>query len=367
MNKRLTYLCAAIGLLLLLTCGVFALTAGDSLVSLKYLNTALLPGIREKGEQAANEKLQKTYDDAKKVLDAVQEEYSGQPAAGSYSDSLAARDLVRGDELEFSTGSSALMLAGTASVAHSGVFLDVTDGTEVPSGARLTPNHRYLTGEDTTVIVTVTSGAAQLGIQGNFAYTASGVQTAPFYDVSEGDWFCGPVDYVCRNGLFSGMEVNRFGPGESMTRAMLMTVLYRLAGAPEDERDEADVHFSDVPEDAWYTDYVRWGAAQGITAGTGPDTFSPEQRVTREQIVTLLYSFCANYLELDTSERQELSGYQDLEQASGWAREAFSWAVAKGIVGSTSADTRTLSPRKDANRAEVATMLRAFAENEKIL
>ena len=122
------------------------------------------------------------------------------------------------------------------------------------------------------------------------------------------------------------------------------------------------ISFDDVSGEAWYAPYVKWGAAQGITAGTSARTFSPEQQVTREQVVALLYSFTVHYLGLEASQGVDLSGYQDLEQASDWSRQALAWAVGEGIVSGTSADTPMLSPQKSANRAEVAAMLRSFAE-----
>jgi hypothetical protein len=143
---------------------------------------------------------------------------------------------------------------------------------------------------------------------------------------------------------------------------MLMTVLYRLAGTPEGELAAANISFADVPNTAWYASYVRWGAAQGITAGTGANTFSPEKQITREQLVVLLYSFASNYLGLELETGADLSNYQDLSAASTWAYDALSWAVGQGIISSSSTTQLTLSPQKNANRAEVATMLRAFAE-----
>ena len=120
--------------------------------------------------------------------------------------------------------------------------------------------------------------------------------------------------------------------------------------------------FRDVADSAWYAPYVKWAAAQKITAGTSPDTFAPEQQVTRQQVAVLLYSFAGNYLGKQTDQRADLSGYSDLNQASDWAREALSWAVGTGIMGSSSSDRLTLSPQKSASRAEVAAMLRAFSE-----
>lgn len=360
------FLCGA-GLLLVMACGAYALSTGDSLVSLSYLKETFIPSAVEQGAQAGEAKLQETYDNAKKTLDAFQQDYLGQSSSsassGSYSAVFQPRSWTGGDVIELSTGSGALMLNGTASVSHNGAVIDVTTGETVASGTQLTVNHRYLVGEDTRAKITVLSGSASLGVQGSYSYTQGSGQTLPFYDVSSADWYYDAVKYVYENKLFSGMDEYHFGPYEAMNRAMLMTVLYQLAGAPEQEMSAASIiSFDDVAETAWYAPYVKWGAAEGITAGTGDRTFSPEQQVTREQVVALLYSFTSNYLGLEVSQGADLSGYQDLGQASDWSKQALSWAVGEGIVSSTSTDALMLSPLKHANRAEVATMLRSFAE-----
>lgn len=366
MRRPVLRLVCALAVLAMLACGAYALTSGDSLISLSYLKNTFLPQAVSQGEQMAEEKLQQTYDSAKSALDQAQKSYlaqiTGNEEGKLYSGTLQPRDWDEGDEVEVSTGSSVLMLEGTACVTHSGAFVDVTAGEEVPSGGRLTANHRYLGGEDTLARITVLSGAARIGLQGTYDYVDGGVKATPFYDVCRTEWFYEPVNYVYWNELFSGMDDHHFGPGTSMNRAMLMTVLYKMAGAPADQMSAADVSFADVPDSAWYAPYVKWGAAQGITAGTGPNTFSPEQKITREQIVVLLYSFASNYLGLELASGADLSSYQDLVQLSSWAKEAMSWAVAQGIISSSSADTLTLSPQKSATRAEVATMLRAFSE-----
>lgn len=366
MKKPIIRLLCAAGVLTLLACGAYALSSGESLISLGYLKDTIFPSAVQQGENAANQKLQETYDSAKGALDRVQEDTLAQLTGGeggtTYSATLQARNWSQGDTVDLYTGSGALMLGGVASVTHSGALIDVTTGSEVPSGAKLAANHRYLVGEDTLARVSILSGAAQMGVQGGYQYTAGTGAATPFYDVSITDWYYDPVSYVYENELFSGMDERHFGPGEAMNRAMLMTVLYRMAGSPSGELEAADVSFDDVPASAWYSPYVKWGAARGITAGTSPATFSPEQQVTRQQVVVLLYSFASNYLGKTLDNRADLSGYQDLAQASDWARDALSWAVAEGIVSSSSADALTLSPQKNANRAEVATMLRSFAE-----
>lgn len=364
MKKKVLRLAVTAGVLLVLACGAYALSSGDSLISLSYLNNTVIPSAVSQGTTAANQKLQEAYDQAKSTLDALQQGYLGQSTgtSGSYSTSFQPREWKGGDKVELTTGSGLFVLSGTAVVIHNGAFIDVTEGSEIASGSRLTTGHRYLTGEDTTAFISVSSGAAQMGVQGSYTYTAGSGSAIPFYDVSTQDWFYTQVCYAYENGLFSGVDATHFGPYEAMNRAMLMTVLYRLAGSPEDELLSADASFSDVPDSAWYAAYVKWGADQGITAGTGPNTFGPELKVTREQIVVLLHSFVRNYLGQSADARADLSGYQDLSQASVWARDSFAWAVAEGIVGSTSSSTLTLSPQNSATRAEVAAMLRVFAE-----
>jgi len=154
------------------------------------------------------------------------------------------------------------------------------------------------------------------------------------------------------------MSTHIFGPEDTMNRAMLMTVLFRIAGSPMDEMEQADAHFDDVAEDSWYRNFVRWGASQKITAGTGPNTFGPEEMVTREQVILLLLSFGSRYPGVDFSARADLSGYPDADQVSSWARDAMSWAVAWGMVG----EGELLEGPRPATRAEVASMLHVYSQ-----
>ena len=356
--KRFVRPMALVLAMLLLAGGAYGLSGSDGPVSLRYLTETFFPQAVQAGEEAADSALQETYDQAVAQLDGTQ---SGQDG-GLYSDTLQQREWSEGQTVTLSTGAGFLMLQGSASVSHSGAVVDVTDGVEVTSGSTLATGHRYLVGEDTTARITVLSGYATLGVQGGYTVAAGVSDPTPFYDVSRSDWFYEPVSYAYANGLFSGLEEHRFGPNEAMTRAMLMTVLYQMAGAPQEELNSAQVSLSDVPEEMWYAPYVKWGVSQGIASGTGPDTFSPDGQITREQLAVLLYSFGSNYLGLEMALGADLSAYTDLEQSSTWARQALSWAVAEGIISSSSTTGLTLSPQRSASRAEVATMLRAFAE-----
>ena len=363
MKKILRPLALAVAFVLL-AAGSYAAVSGDGPVSLSYLLETFMPQAFRDGTDAAYGALEDTYDTAKSTLDQVHDQVSSGESvtSGQYSSTLQRREWYDSQRISLGTGSGALLLEGYAVVTHNGAVVDVTAGTEVASGAALSANHRYLVGEDTTANLTVISGAARLGLQGSYTFTAGDGSPNPFYDVCRTDWYYEPVNYVYTNGLFSGMDEHTFGPGQVMTRAMVMTVLYQMAGAPAEELQAADVTFSDVPETAWYAPYVKWGAAQGITAGTSQTTFSPDQQVTRQQVAALLYSFATKYLGLEAVQGADLSGYQDLEKADSWARESLSWAVAAGIMSSSSTDALTLSPQKTANRAEMATMLKAFSE-----
>ena len=356
MKRYLRPLTLALACLLLAAAG-YAAASGDSLISLSYLQKTFFPQAVQAGEKAGNELLQDTYNKAKADLDAA---HTGSGDTGSYSDTLQSRTWSDGQIITMKTGAGFLMLEGSATVIHTGAVVDITAGEEVASGAALAQNHRYLVGENTDAAVTVRSGEAVLGVQGGYYLTPGKNKHTPFYDVRQADWYYEPVGYVYERGLFSGMSAHQFSPGLTMNRAMLMSVLHRLAGAPEVTGGPV---FTDVPDGRWYAQAVRWGAAQGITSGAGAGTFNPGGNITREQAVAMMYNYAVKYMGLSVGSGADLSRFQDQDRVSEWARTAMSWAVENGIIsGVRSGDVLTLEPRRSATRAEMATMLRAFCE-----
>lgn len=344
---------------LMLTAGSYAAVSGDSLISLSYLRDTFFPQAVQTGENAANKAMQETYDSAKAQLDAVHGG-AGEGASGPSSDTLQRRAWTDGQIISLSTGAGFLMLDGSATVVHTGAVIDVTAGTEVSSGSALAQNHRYVVGENTDAAVTIRSGEAALGVQGGYSLTPGKGQHTPFYDVSQTDWFYGPVGYAYENGLFSGMDANHFSPGSPMNRAMLMSVLHRMAGTPA---PVGQISFQDV-KGGWYAQAVLWGASQGITSGKGNGLFDPDGLVTREQSVVMMYNYAVNYMGLKVGAGADLSKYSDLNRLSSWARPAMAWAVEQGIIsGVKNGSAVTLEPQRSATRAEMATMLRAFREN----
>ena len=182
----------------------------------------------------------------------------------------------------------------------------------------------------------------------------------PFTDVVAGTWYYGAAAYAYNNGLFAGMTPTTFAPNATMTRAMLVSVLWRLAGAPA---SKAPNTFVDVPDGAWYTDAVTWAAENGVVSGIGGSRFDPSGFVTREQTAEILYNY-AHSKGYDVSARADLTAFPDAASVSGWAEEALSWANAAGLINGTVRDGQTiLDPQGSASRAQVAMILMNYVEH----
>lgn len=182
----------------------------------------------------------------------------------------------------------------------------------------------------------------------------------PFTDVVAGTWYYGAAAYAYNNGLFAGMTPTTFAPNATMTRAMLVSVLWRLAGEPA---PKAPNTFVDVPDGAWYTDAVTWAAENGVVSGIGGSRFDPSGFVTREQTAEILYNY-AHSKGYDVSARADLTVFPDAGSVSGWAENALSWANAAGLINGTVRDGQTiLDPQGSASRAQVAMILMNYVEH----
>ncbi len=177
-----------------------------------------------------------------------------------------------------------------------------------------------------------------------------------FDDVAAEAWYAPAVDYVKYGRLMYGTGSNLFQPDAQMTRAMLAQVLYELEGAPSVKG--LSCPFTDV-DGSWYTDAVIWAYNAGVVAGVSATQFAPNEALTREQMVTMLFGYAGREETLSGSDGA-LAAYQDQASVSDWAREAMAWAVSSGVISGTSATT--LSPQKIGTRAEVATVLMQFCE-----
>ena len=185
----------------------------------------------------------------------------------------------------------------------------------------------------------------------------SGLAAGTYTDVSDDEWYYAAVEDCADRGLMNGTGAQTFSPNGNTTRAMLTTVLWRMAGEPE---VEADCPFGDVPAGSWYDDAVRWAHAAGVTNGVSDMAFAPDAPVTREQIAALLLRF-AQLRGMPAGERAEIRYYPDAKAVSGWAAEAMQWARAAGILKGRLRDGDVyLDPRARARRCEIAEMLMRF-------
>ncbi|MBE7019751.1 MAG: hypothetical protein E7413_07755 [Ruminococcaceae bacterium] len=176
-----------------------------------------------------------------------------------------------------------------------------------------------------------------------------------FADVQRNDWYYESVKYVYENNLMQGTD-NGFEPNGKMTRAMLVTTLYRMSPS---ETTEVIHSFSDVAEDSWYFDAVSWAVTNKIVNGVSETEFMPEQEVTREQMALMLWRY-AKMCGIDVSISSNLEKYTDTNEISDWARDAVQWANAVSLLNGT--DATTLSPKNTATRAQVATILMRFLQ-----
>ena len=177
----------------------------------------------------------------------------------------------------------------------------------------------------------------------------------PFDDVKSSDWFHEYVMYVYDHGLMDGTGPRIFSPNMTTSRAMVVTVLWRMVGSPAASGTNP---FTDLKAD-WYRTAVQWAVNNGITNGVTDTLFAPDEPVTREQLAAFLYRF-AEYMKYDVSQKSSLTGYTDASRISPYARDAMAWANAMEII--TGETATTLNPRSASTRAVLATVLTRFCE-----
>ncbi len=191
------------------------------------------------------------------------------------------------------------------------------------------------------------------------ALKTAGCPSTNFTDVEENGWYHTGVDFMVRNGFMNGVADDAFDVDGNLTRAQLVTILYRIAGEPE---STATNPFADVADGQWYTNAVIWAAENGIVKGVNTTTFAPNDQITREQIATILF----RYAKAEKVEGK-LAGFPDAEKVSDYAADAMAWAVEQGLInGISESDGKTyLAPQETATRAQIAVILMRYltAEN----
>ncbi len=173
-----------------------------------------------------------------------------------------------------------------------------------------------------------------------------------FNDLEKGSWYEDSVNFMVEQGLMNGVGNGRFNPTGNVTRAMLVTILYRAEGEPSVVGLRNP--FADVPQ-AWYTDAVIWAADRGIVTGVEPDRFNPNGNITREQIATILYRY-----ETEAEAPDTLPPFADSDQISPYALRPLNWAIAEGLINGVG--NGLLAPRNTATRAQIATILARYLQ-----
>lgn len=337
-SKRLIALAAAL-LLLCGMCSAFAAGAGsasDPLLSRSYLTSwsnGQLQSAAAMADSAVGTARRSALLSANQIFTAAA------------NNGIRAEVLPLGALIALTTGDFFTLTAGSATIRiQSGVLVDATLGQTVSSG-NLTANHRYIACEGLSAVLTCTAQ--------NTALLLSGAATVShFSDVAPTAWYAKAVDYTYTTNLIAGMSATEFGPSLTLTRAMFITILGRLAGV--DVSAYSGTSFSDVPTGQWYSPYIEWGAKTGIVAGMGNGTFLPNSPVTREQMASFIERYLT-YKGLSLPQICEVPAvFADQEKISVWAKDSVELVRQTGIICGDTAGY--FNPGSSATRAEAASM-----------
>ena len=276
-------------------------------------------------------------------------------------DTPAAKITLPNGGLKELAGSEATLAVSAEKQKDGSVSIDVCVGGKsqeaisggiavtIPADAKDSGKVLVLVNADGTQTVIKKSAVDQ---DGGHAALLTGSATVKLVDNSkdfsdvEGHWGAASIEFAASHELFNGTGDGKFSPDGQMTRAMLVTTLYRL----EDAKAGMSANFHDVPKDTWYSDSVAWASSSGIVTGTG-NGFAPEENITREQLAAMLYRYAA-HIGMDTGARGDLKDFEDGGQVSGWASDAMAWAVGSGLMGGKGSGV--IDPAGTATRAEVA-------------
>jgi len=326
-------------------------SSADPLITLSYLDTQYSASLRNDVSKA----LGGVTDSAMGKLDEIFREYIGYDFAPKFTPVT----LTAGGTISLSSGASFILLSGSATLTvPSGTVINISTGKEVPTGAQLIRNQRYFCVEETLAVITADT-AASGHVDGYFFTQGAAVvpPLLPFKDVALGAWYFPAVEFVYKNELFSGTGATTFSPGNSMTRGMFVTVLYRLEGQPAVGAGET---FSDVTNSAvYYYDAVIWANKNAIVKGYTDGTFKPDRSVTREEMAVFMHRY-ASYKGRDMSASDStFDSFPDKGGVSAFAVDAMRWTVSREVIKGSNG---RLNPQNTATRAEVAQIVFNYCE-----
>ena len=284
---------------------------------------------------------------------------------GSQTLDTSAINIQSGSKIEVRDSSGAVLYSGTGTKVANSVMLASSD---LKAGETYT---LFVDGVETAT-AQAQEGTGQTGMgfapggqQGQMPAQPGGqsgnqpsqpAQSSTGYsDVADNAWYRDAVQYVTENRMMNGTGQSSFSPDTNTTRAMVVTILYRLEGAPS----VTGGSYSDVSSGAWYADAVAWAQTNGIVNGTGDGRFSPDEAITRQQLAAILYRY-AQYKDYNLGQTASLTGFSDGDQVQSYARNAMEWACGTKLIQGT--DENRLSPNGGATRAQVATILQRLCE-----
>ena len=197
------------------------------------------------------------------------------------------------------------------------------------------------------------SGSLIAGIAAAGSGSGLGASASQFSDLTAGSWYYEAVRSALKNGLMNGTSAHTFSPDAPMTRAMLVTILWRMAGQPSAKTSP----FTDVVSGSWYAQAVHWAYDRGIVTGVSETAFAPNEPVTREALVTILYRYASLKQNLPAADDQT-SRFADGRQVSAFAHDSVNWALQTGLL--TGVRKTTLSAKGLATRAQIAVLMQRF-------
>lgn len=184
-------------------------------------------------------------------------------------------------------------------------------------------------------------------------------ESLPFTDIADNAWYADAVRYVYEHGLMAGTSATTFAPDVTTSRAMIATILWRMAGSPV---VNYAMNYTDVAQGQWCSEAIRWATSEGVVTGYGNGLFGTNDPITREQLAVMLYRFTQEQgYDVSIGENTNILSYTDVADLSEYAISAMQWAVGAGIINGTG-DGSTLSPQGQATRAQAAVMLTRFCE-----
>ena len=255
---------------------------------------------------------------------------------------LASADLTAGETYTLYVDGEAVATAQAAEGTGQGGF--------TPGGGQIPGQQGQQPGQEGTQPPAQPEQGQQPAQPGQTGQTGAG-----YTDVADDAWYADAVNYVTQQKMMQGTGSATFSPNAATTRAMVVTILYRLEGSPA----VTSSSYTDVSSDSWYADAVAWAEANNIVQGTGSGKFSPDSSVTRQQLAAILYRY-AQYKGYDVSQTADLSGFRDGTQVQSYARTAMEWACGVKLI--QGADNNVLLPAGSATRAQVAAILQRLCE-----